>query len=554
MFAGANKLSRLDDPAIARFHDDQALYSGDLRPSHLDKGGDNPRDNTSYTLDKDLRPPTRSKAPLSLVLLLIVTASLAAGGLYVRSVSSAVFWDADQIRNSRAHVNDMLRHQLDEETGVRGYAATGLSVFLQPYYSGRKNLTVDFRRVRAELESLGVKEALPVLRDAETTNHRWVHEVALSLIRRPGRNAAIELRGKTLVDRFRADSSMIYGDLSRRTAVISSRAKRAVVLISTFAAGAVALVLLAALALMLQQRRDRKRFEQQGLRADRERQKFTESRAAYESEKYLSDTLQDALLQRDFPELPTLSFSATYIPATEESRVGGDWYDALLLPEGRVLLVIGDVAGHGVNAIVAMNRARQLLTRSALIDADPAAVVRRANLELIRLGSPIITAISAIIDPRTYEFTYAVAGHPPPVLFEPGRPARFLECGALPLGVATDAEYRTNSVRTVPGAMFVLYTDGAIEYSRDALAGEVALLDAVEGAARRPRGQAARAIRETIFNFEEIGDDVAILTIRLWDMPHEQPLKVETKPQALHGVRNVPQILESDARALRRIA
>jgi CHASE3 domain sensor protein len=125
------------------------------------------------------------------LLFLGITAFLVAGGLYVRSVVSAAFRDADGIRNARAHVNDMLRHQLDEETGVRGYAATRLPIFLQPYYSGRRDLALDFGRVRAELTSLKVAEALPVLRDAATTNARWLHQVAMPLIGTPGRHVAI---------------------------------------------------------------------------------------------------------------------------------------------------------------------------------------------------------------------------------------------------------------------------------------------------------------------------------------------------------------------------
>ena len=469
----------------------------------------------------------RGKAPLIFAaLLLIITALLVAGGLYVRWIASAAFHDADRIRNARAHVNDMLRHQLDEETGVRGYAAARVPMLLQSYYGGRRDLPLDFRRVRSELESLRIEQALLLLRDAEITNERWLHEVAFPLIRSPGRHAAIEVHGKILVDRFRVDASTIYAELTRRTALMTARANRAVVLIGAFAVSAVAVVILTSLLFTLQQRKLHIRLDQQRALAEREHQESIETRSAYEAEKRLADTLQEALAQHDFPELATASFSAAYIPATEESRIGGDWYDALLLSEGRVLLAIGDVTGHGIDAVVAMNRARQVLTRSALIDADPASVLHRANLELISLGSPIITAISAVVDTRTFEFAYAVAGHPPPILFEPGRGARLLEFGTLPLGVASTTLYRTNVIRTVAGAMLVLYTDGTIEYSRDLAAGEAALIRAVELAAKRPRGQAANAIRDNIFNFERIVDDVAILTVRLWETPPQFPLEV----------------------------
>lgn len=495
---------------------------------------------------------TKGAAAFGLFLLGIV--ALLASGLYVRSVANAAFRDADRIRNARAHVNDMLRHQLDEETGVRGYAATRLSIFLQPYRGGRRDLALDFKRLQAELDSLKINEARPALRDAELTNYRWLHEVALPLIRSAGRHVSIELHGKALVDRFRVDSSTIYADLSRRTALTTTRAHGAVVLIGTFAAAAVAFVLFASFAFTIQLRKVSVQLAKERTLVERERQRSIETRSAYDSEKHLADTMQEALLQRDFPELPSVSFSAVYIPATEESRIGGDWYDALPLPEGKILLAIGDVTGHGVDAVVAMNRARQLLTRSALIDADPAAILNRANLELVSLGSPIITAISAVVDTRRFELTYAVAGHPPPVLFEPEHQARLLKFGSLPLGVTRDALYQTEVVRTRPGAMIVLYTDGAIEYSRDVLAGEAALLNAVELAAKRPRGQAANAIRDNIFNFDRIADDVAILTIRLWEMPEHSFIEATTKLRGSRELQSLKQFSRHDSNALRRSA
>ena len=466
------------------------------------------------------------RSPLTLVLLLLFVASaLIAGGAYVRAVVETDFSDADSVRNARAHVNDMLRQQLDEETGVRGYAASRLRILLQSFYGGRANLPKAFRRVRRDLETLNVPQALPTLRDAEITNYRWLHEVAYPLIEHKRSPATLELRGKVLVDHFRLDVATIYDALVRRTATINARGKRDLVFVGTFVAAAVALLVLGSLFFGIRQHALLLRLERQRSEAEEDRRTFAEARVAYDSEKRISETMQDALAQRDFPELPTMSFSATYIPASEEARIGGDWYDALMLPEGRVLLAVGDVTGHGIDSVVAMNRARQLLTQSALLGPDPAAILQRANEELIRSKSPIVTAASGIVDPYTFEFGYAVAGHPPPILFEPGRGARLLKCGSLPLGISNDVEYKTNTVWTTAGSMIVLYTDGVTEYSRNVIAGEAALLRAVERAATVPRGQAARAIRETMFRSAEIADDVAILTIRLWGAAVRAPLK-----------------------------
>jgi serine phosphatase RsbU (regulator of sigma subunit) len=166
-------------------------------------------------------------------------------------------------------------------------------------------------------------------------------------------------------------------------------------------------------------------------------------------------------------------------------------------------------------------------------------ILKRANVELIKRKSPFITATIAVVDTRTFAFTYAVAGHPPPVLFEPGRGARPLEFGSLPLAVLTATKYQTNHVQTVPGAMIVLYTDGVVEHSRDVTAGEALLCRAVETAANRPRGEAAEEIRESIFRSRPIVDDIAILTIRFWDPPLSLSSLAETSfrecPQGVEG-------------------
>ncbi|MGA8796979.1 MAG: PP2C family protein-serine/threonine phosphatase, partial [Candidatus Cybelea sp.] len=209
-----------------------------------------------------------------------------------------------------------------------------------------------------------------------------------------------------------------------------------------------------------------------------------------------------------------LGLGATYLPAAEEAKIGGDWYDAFELPGDRVLLAIGDVAGHGIDAAVAMNRTRQLVMSCALIDPRPGPVLERVNVELHRNQSPMVTAMIALVDARTCEFAYAAAGHPPPVLLEPERGARFLEVGSVPLGVLGNAVFRDHRVQSMPGALLVLYTDGVIEHSRDVVAGEELLLAAVESAAQASPADIAAAIRYRIFGDGKASDDVAILTLR----------------------------------------
>ncbi len=128
----------------------------------------------------------------------------------------------------------------------------------------------------------------------------------------------------------------------------------------------------------------------------------------------------------------------------------------------------------------------------------------------------MVTAVAGFADSRTYEFVYSTAGHPPPLLLEPGRGPRLLACGGLPLGILS-ANYSTYRVQTVPGAMLVLYTDGAVEHSRNVIEGEKLLLEAAAQAVDRRDADAATVIHNAIFQGRPVGDDVAILTIGFAD-------------------------------------
>ncbi|MGA9944842.1 MAG: SpoIIE family protein phosphatase [Candidatus Cybelea sp.] len=459
---------------------------------------------------------SRTHVPLALTLglLVVLVVLLVVGGMLLRKMVGESFRSARGLREARIVAADFLKEQLDEETGIRGYATARQRTLLDPYYEGRVALPRSFAKLQTVVER-GLYQARPALNDAIKVNRRWIRIIATPVLTHKRTNRHVQLHGKALMDRFRADVGEIEGWLSRRELMADNRAQNSTVLIGAFSAAAVAAVVLAALLFAVQQFRLGERLERQRAESEHERRKLAEARAAYEAERRIADTLQEAFLQRVLPTLSAVSFSATYVPATEEAKVGGDWYDVLQLPNDRIFLAIGDVTGHGIDAVLAMSRARQLLIRFALLDATPERVLERANSELVRGKSPIITALSAVIDIRSGEFAYAAAGHPPPVIVEPGRAARLLEFGSLPLGVTPATEYQTHRVQTAPGAMIVLYTDGLIEHSRDLAQGEAALLEAAEAAARSPGAESAEAIRDAIFRRRSVADDVAIVTVRL---------------------------------------
>lgn len=236
-----------------------------------------------------------------------------------------------------------------------------------------------------------------------------------------------------------------------------------------------------------------------------------------DTEHRLTITLQEAFLQRPLPAVTNMGFSATYLPALRHSLVGGDWYDAFELPHGRVMITIGDVAGHGIEAAVTMSRARQAIIAAALQDSDPGSVLARANEILLMHDTKFATAICGYVDPGTLEVTYATAGHPPAILVDRHGVARLLQYDGLPLGIEHGSFYPTFRLRADHDSLLVLYTDGLVEYDHDLLEGERRMLEAAKNIALQRVADPAGAIEDAIFKDHKPLDDVAILTIAFRD-------------------------------------
>ncbi|HTW83564.1 MAG TPA: SpoIIE family protein phosphatase [Candidatus Sulfotelmatobacter sp.] len=449
-----------------------------------------------------------SARPLAVtaLLLIVVVPILIGGGALVRQLVDRGFGAELRVHQAQLDLGSVLNAQLDEETGVRGYAATGNRLFLAPYQHGRDDFAGSMAAVERDAAALQLDDRTAIA-DMRATNQRWQRLVAEPLLRNARDGDVIQLHGKALIDRFRLDADRVDTMIAARQALQDASTRAAIDRINLLVLVAVVAVSLAALGFGIVQTRTVQRLEAEERLAG-------ELRVAYETERRVAETLQDAFLQRPLPTTASVSFSATYVPASEEAKVGGDWYDGVELSRGRVMFVIGDVAGHGLEAAVAMNRTRQALVQAAVLDADPASLLSRVNAELMRDRSRMVTAVCGYADSQNYVFTYATAGHPPPVLVEPGRAPRLLEFGGLPLAVMDSAVYRSHSVQTLPGAMLVLYTDGAVEHSRDVFEGEQRLLEAVASVCGGdPVEHVAAAIHARIFDGRAVGDDVAILTV-----------------------------------------
>lgn len=213
--------------------------------------------------------------------------------------------------------------------------------------------------------------------------------------------------------------------------------------------------------------------------------------------------------------LPGLQVAARYRPAAEEYRVGGDWYDVLPLPSDRVLVAVGDIAGHGIDSVTGMVSLRNALRGLAFTGHAPARLMAWLNeVTLYTHGHPTATAVCALFDPADRTLCWASAGHLPPLLLRAGR-ATFLEPPRnILLGAAHSAEYSEKLTQLERGDTLMLYTDGLVERRHTGLDESLA---ALRRAAERlgPGGLDERTDRLLATVTGDTDDDTSLVVVRV---------------------------------------
>ena len=236
----------------------------------------------------------------------------------------------------------------------------------------------------------------------------------------------------------------------------------------------------------------------------------------------IANVFQTAALPARLPVVDGIAFDAFYEPSSEELLVGGDWYDAFTLPDGRIAITIGDVLGHGLNAAVWMSRLRNGFRAAMFSDPDPTRALDSVD-QMLRFDTDeegfFSTALVALVDPPRQSMMCASAGHPGP-LFWTGNGEivdPFSERG-LPLGMRdfgpSSPTSQNLSVRV--GSFAVFFTDGLLEWNRDISSSWTALEEAVRSQKIRDAEHPAKEIRRSVIVGPSHRDDVALLTVR-WD-------------------------------------
>ncbi|QKW18133.1 SpoIIE family protein phosphatase [Kitasatospora sp. NA04385] len=195
------------------------------------------------------------------------------------------------------------------------------------------------------------------------------------------------------------------------------------------------------------------------------RDRLADQRRRTEDEQRAVRALQQALMHAPAGRpVPGFDTAARYLPAERERKVGGDWYELLDLPDGTVLLAVGDVSGHGLPAATAMSQLRYALRGIAYDGTPPGQLLDRLDRMLCHQRADHIAAVTvARLDPRTGHVAWARAGQLPPVLIHAGTARTLDPPPGLVLGVTPRAHRPTAELRLAPGDTLLIHTDGLVE-------------------------------------------------------------------------------------------
>jgi serine phosphatase RsbU (regulator of sigma subunit) len=246
---------------------------------------------------------------------------------------------------------------------------------------------------------------------------------------------------------------------------------------------------------------------------------FIDNARRYSRERATALTLQRSLLPTGLTAPSCVEVRHRYLPGGKLIEVGGDWYESIALPGGRVALVVGDVAGHGVRAAVTMGRLRTAIRTLARLELPLAEILAQLDELMHELGvrePHFATCVYAVYDTVAGTCEVASAGHLPPLLARPGKPAEYLDITpAPPLGIG-GGPIESKVFHVDDGSVLVLYTDGLVERRGADIDEGLGQLREVfsNGAAAAPLDDLCRSTLAGVYAQEQ-RDDIAVLVARL---------------------------------------
>lgn len=397
-------------------------------------------------------------------------------------------------------LRSVYRYQLDEESGLRGFLASGQRVYLEPYQDAQPKIGPALDALSKQFRDSGMTDGEAPLLDLKRTHELWEQQVARRLLQRPGSPGALAQlqRGKLLMDRMRFDFDALLDILQRHAEAATAEGESLLRRASLLVAGLILLFGIAAIV------------------ADVVR---TNTQAALERERIVTDTLQRAFLS-GWDILPYLRVGTAYVSSTRGATVGGDLFDVHRIDEHRSMLLVADVSGKGLQAAVETAQVKYSMRTFAEEYDDPAIILQRFNLSFLKASADpgaFISIFIGLLDEREMTLRYASAGHGPAYLRRGPLVDQLPVSGPIVGLMATD-EFETRELPLEPGDLLILATDGLTE-ARDTSG--VALEDAgvmrwIRDGADEPQELADELVsRVTRFAGGRIADDLALLIIKV---------------------------------------
>ncbi|MCX4912031.1 SpoIIE family protein phosphatase [Streptomyces sp. NBC_00687] len=268
----------------------------------------------------------------------------------------------------------------------------------------------------------------------------------------------------------------------------------------------------------------------------------------------IAESLQRFLLPSELPDSSRLITTARYRAAVATFKVGGDWYDVIKLPDDRMVLVVGDVEGHGMDSAAVMGQMRTALTAYASEGHSPTTVIDRTNTLLATLGTDLIVTCCVIaLDTVDGTAQVASAGHPLPLVRRPNGITEVLTAPSnIPLGVSASAACEGCEHTLEPGSLLMLYTDGLVDRDvPDPQAQAIALLSTDVGEAGTDLEQLADWIT-AVASPQEHRDDAVLLLARYEgcnDLKAQRAANLHIQQRDLRGVKKARRFVDEQLAA-----
>ncbi len=258
--------------------------------------------------------------------------------------------------------------------------------------------------------------------------------------------------------------------------------------------------------------------------------------------------LQRSLWPEALPAVPGMEFAARYVPAGN-GGTSGDWYDVLTTPSGATWVVMGDVAGRGLAAAVAMGRLRSALRAYAIEVADPVELLDRLDRQLQHFDPGVMaTVLCAMLDPLGRVMRLSTAGHPPPVVtVGDGLPPVVMDLPAdRPLGVGRSRPRRATRLALPPGSTVCFYTDGLVERRHRPISDGIAALE--KSMFGGPAEAVCAGVMADLVGDDPVDDDVAVLVMRRLPVDESRSLvtRMPAVPASLQPLRQTVRTWLSD--------